>query len=289
MKNNDFMNNIYNEYFGNSSILLDTWFSSLKSMLWNLILLVIYVVICWLFLKFATKAVFRFLKLTKIEKLNRLYDKIEILKKVDFRIDFQKIIITLIRFVLLLIFVVIGADLFNFPGVTKLVNDMIAYLPRLISAIIIILFGFYLANKVKVWMQKLFSILGGGSGVNIITNVVVFGFVLFFVLMGLNQAGIDTTLITNNISIILAVVFSSIALSFGLGSKDIVREILYSYYLRKSVNVGDKVIIEEDNVEGMIVSIDNINVKIHSSNGLILYPIKKFVTLKIEVINQQVE
>lgn len=268
------MNILYDEYFGNSSILLDTWFSSLKTMLWNLALLLIYVMVCWLLLKFITKAVSKFLKLTKIEKLNNLYDKIDVLKKVDFRIDFQKLIVTLIRFLLLLIFVVIGADLFDFPGVTKLVNDVIAYLPRLISAIAIILFGFYFANKVKAWMHNLFSILGGGSGVNIITNVVVFSFVLFFVLMGLNQAGIDTTLITNNISIILAVVFSSIALSFGLGSKDIVKEILYSYYLRKSVNVGDRVIIADDNVEGVVVSIDNINVKISSSNGIILFQLK---------------
>ncbi|HLV51884.1 MAG TPA: hypothetical protein VKY44_08015, partial [Flavobacterium sp.] len=68
-------------------------------------------------------------------------------------------------------------------------------------------------------------------------------------------------------------------------SKDIVREILYSYYLRKSVQVGDKVKIDADNVEGTIVSIDNINVKILSNTGMILYPIKKFVTLKIEIIN----
>src|SRR5690606_24384036 len=189
------------------------------------------------------------------EKLNDLYEQIDVLRKINIKIDFQKIIIARLKFVLLLIFVVLGADLFNFPGVTRLVNDVIAYLPRLVSAIAIILFGFYLANKIKIWLQKLLGIIGSSSGTNIVTNVVVFGFILFFVLMGLNQAGIDTSLITNNISIILGVIFASVALAFGLGSKDIVREILYSYYLRKSVQVGDKVKIDADNVEGTIVSI----------------------------------
>src|SRR5690554_7824335 len=91
--------------------------------------------------------------------------------------------------------------------------------------------------------------------------------------MGLNQAGIDTTLVTNNISIIFGVIFASVALSFGLGSKDIVKEILYSYYLRKSVQVGDKIKIEDDNVEGTIASIDNINVKILVRTGVVLYQI----------------
>lgn len=279
------MNDLYNEYFGNSSIVLDTWFGNIKTMVWELLLLLIYIIVCWLIFKLIVNATSRFLRLTKIEKLNDLYEKIDVLKKINVKIDFQKIIIALLKFVLLLIFVVLGADLFNFPGVTRLVNDVIAYLPRLVSAIAIILFGFYLANKIKIWLQKLLGIIGSSSGTNIVTNVVVFGFILFFVLMGLNQAGIDTSLITNNISIILGVVFASVALAFGLGSKDIVREILYSYYLRKSVQVGDKVKIDADNVEGTIVSIDNINVKILSNTGMILYPIKKFVTLKIEIIN----
>ena len=279
------MNDLYNEYFENSSIVLDTWFGNIKTMVWELLLLLIYIIVCWLIFKLIVNATSRFLRLTKIEKLNDLYEKIDVLKKINVKIDFQKIIIALLKFVLLLIFVVLGADLFNFPGVTHLVNDVIAYLPRLVSAIAIILFGFYLANKIKIWLQKLLGIIGSSSGTNIVTNVVVFGFILFFVLMGLNQAGIDTSLITNNISIILGVIFASVALAFGLGSKDIVREILYSYYLRKSVQVGDKVKIDADNVEGTIVSIDNINVKILSNTGMILYPIKKFVTLKIEIIN----
>ena len=279
------MNDLYNEYFENSSIVLDTWFGNIKTMVWELLLLLVYIIVCWLIFKLIVNAASRFLRLTKIEKLNDLYEKIDVLKKINVKIDFQKIIIALLKFVLLLIFVVLGADLFNFPGVTRLVNDVIAYLPRLVSAIAIILFGFYLANKIKIWLQKLLGIIGSSSGTNIVTNVVVFGFILFFVLMGLNQAGIDTSLITNNISIILGVIFASVALAFGLGSKDIVREILYSYYLRKSVQVGDKVKIDADNVEGTIVSIDNINVKILSNTGMILYPIKKFVTLKIEIIN----
>lgn len=279
------MNDLYNEYFENSSIVLDTWFGNIKTMVWELLLLLVYIIVCWLIFKLIVNAASRFLRLTKIEKLNDLYEKIDVLKKINIKIDFQKIIIALLKFVLLLIFVVLGADLFNFPGVTRLVNDVIAYLPRLVSAIAIILFGFYLVNKIKIWLQKLLGIIGSSSGTNIVTNVVVFGFILFFVLMGLNQAGIDTSLITNNISIILGVIFASVALAFGLGSKDIVREILYSYYLRKSVQVGDKVKIDADNVEGTIVSIDNINVKILSNTGMILYPIKKFVTLKIEIIN----
>src|SRR5690606_7866472 len=144
-----------------------------------------------------------------------------------------------------------------------------------------------LANKVKQWLSNILKLLGNNSGSIVISNVLVFGIILFFSLMGLNQAGIDTTLITNNISIILGVIFASIALSFGLGSKDIVKEILYSYYLRKNIQIGDKIRIESEGIFGTLVVIDNINVRILTENGtIILYPIKKFVLLKIEILNQ---
>jgi len=242
------MNNILEDYLSDSSRIIDNWLGHFKIMVWDFLLMIFYILICWLLFKLILKVSARILKVTRIQHLNNLYDKIDILKKVNVSIDFQKIILTLIKFFLLLIFIVIGADLFNMPGVTKVVNDAIAYLPKLISAIAIILVGFYIANWCKQKMTIFLEILGNSSAAKIISNFLVFGITLFFLLMGLNQAGIDTTLITNNISIILGVIFASIALSFGLGSKDIVKEILYSYYIRKSVSIGDKIRIEDCNV-----------------------------------------
>ena len=279
------MKDLYNDYFQSSSDLLSVWFADLRNMLLNFLLLLLYLVACWFIYKIVGRFVERILKISRIEKLNKMYEKMEMLNKIGIKIDFGKIIIQLIKLIVLLILVVIGADLFNFHAVTRIVNDLIAYLPRLISAIAIILAGFYISNRIKDWLKNMDTIFGNNSGFKIVSNIVVMGIVLFFLLMGLNQAGIDTTLVTDNISIILGVIFASIALSFGLGSKDIVKEILYSYYLRKSVEIGDKIRIDRDDVTGTLVSIDNINVKIATETGTILYPIKKFVTLKIEILD----
>ncbi|WLD23605.1 hypothetical protein NU10_12985 [Flavobacterium dauae] len=281
------MNDFYDTYLGTSSVVLDSWFNGIKAMLYDFFMLILYVLVCWIIYKITINIAQRLLKAAKINQLNVLYEKIEVLKKLNLKIDFQKLFLAIIKLFLILIFVVIGADIFSFPGVTRVVNDIIDYLPKLISAIGIILLGFYLANKVKQWLSNILNLLGNNSGSVVISNVLVFGIILFFSLMGLNQAGIDTSLITNNISIILGVTFAAIALSFGLGSKDIVREILYSYYLRKNIQIGDKIRINDEKVEGTLIAIDNINVKILTANGnVILYPIKKFVVLKIEILNQ---
>lgn len=278
------MDTFYDQYLASSSVLLDEWFRTLKVLFWDFVLLLLFLIFCFIIYKIVIVVLSKFLKLTRIAKLNEFYEKMEIFNKFRFTINFQAFILNIIKVVLILIFVVVGADLFNFPGVTQVVNDLIAYLPKLISAIAIILIGFYITNRIKEWLNKMLILLGNNSGAKIISNFVVGGFLLFFILMGLNQAGIDTTLITNNISIILGVVFASIALSFGLGSKDIVKEILYGYYIRKSVKVGDRIRLDVDNVEGVLLSVDNINVKIATDDGVVIYPIKKFVTLKIEIL-----
>src|SRR5690606_8253060 len=281
------MNDFYDTYLGTSSVVLDSWFNGIKAMLYDFFMLIVYLLVCWLIYKVTINICQRLLKVTKINQLNALYEKIDVLKKLNLKIDFQKLFLTIIKLFLILIFVVIGADIFNLPGVTQVVNDIIAYLPKLISAIGIILLGSYLANKVKQWISSILNLLGSISGSMLISNILVFDIILFFSLMRLNQAGLDTTLITNNISIILGVVFASMALSFGLGSKDIVKEILYSYYMRKNIQIGDKIRIESEDVVGTLVTIDNINVRILTEDGtMILYPIKKFVLLKIEILNQ---
>src|SRR5690606_13618298 len=182
------MNDFYDTYLGTSSVVLDSWFNGIKAMLYDFFMLILYVLVCWIIYKITINIAQRLLKVAKINQLNVLYEKIEVLKKLNLKIDFQKLFLAIIKLFLILIFVVIGADIFSLPGVTRVVNDIIAYLPKLISAIGIILLGFYLANKVKQWLSNILNLLGNNSGSVVISNVLVFGIILFFSLMGLNQA-----------------------------------------------------------------------------------------------------
>ena len=130
------------------------------------------------------------------------------------------------------------------------------------------------------------SFVENASAARILINVVVTGFILFFILMGLNQAGIDTTLITSNISVIIGGFVASIALAFGFGAKDVVREVVFAYYMRKNLNSNKKIRIVNENIVGHVVSIDNINAKVKKEDGtIILIPIKKLVDSNIEFLD----
>jgi len=97
----------------------------------------------------------------------------------------------------------------------------------------------------------------------------------------LNQAGVDTTIITNNITIILGSFLLAFALGLGLGSREIVADLLRSFYTRKNYAVGDKIVIGEDS--GVIEAIENNSLTLVTKEGKFVIPIKDVVSQKVEI------
>ena len=75
----------------------------------------------------------------------------------------------------------------------------------------------------------------------IISSIVFYIIAMLITVTALNQAGINTDIITNNLTIILGAFLASIALAFGLGSKDVIGDLMRSFYTRKNFEVGQKI------------------------------------------------
>src|SRR5690606_37629112 len=280
------MNEIYQEHLADSTSTINEWLIKLKDFAWDCLLLLAYLIVCYFLFKILIIFAKKIIKISKVEKLDNVYEKIDFLRKNNVQIKFGNIILVLFKAFLFLIFVIIGADLFGMSGVTNMVNKLLAYLPRLASGVLIILAGIFIANWIKQKMVIALSFIENSSATTILINIIVAGLILFFVLMGLNQAGIDTTLITSNISVIIGGFVAAIALAFGLGAKDVVREIMFAYYLRKNLSSDKKIRVVNENIEGKIISVDNINVKIRKTDDVIvMIPVKKLVDSNIEFID----
>lgn len=65
-------------------------------------------------------------------------------------------------------------------------------------------------------------------------------FVVFMPITVLNQAGIDTTIITNIVTMVLISFLLAFTLGLGLDFRDIIADLLRSFYARKTYAVGDK-------------------------------------------------
>lgn len=237
-------------------------------------------IVGWLVIKIVLFLLGKILKLTKVNTLSERINDMDAFGKGDFKIDIVKIILGFVKWGLLLVFLIVASDILNWGVISNEIGVLLRYLPRFFSALVLLMIGFYIGNLVKNTVKRLFDSLEL-SGSNLVSNLLFYIIVIFMSITALNQAGVDTTIITNNITMILGSFLLAFGLGLGLGSKDIIADILRSYYTRKTYAVGDKIAIGDDS--GIIGAIENNSLTLMTKTGKFVIPIKDVVAQKIEI------
>ncbi|USD25733.1 mechanosensitive ion channel family protein [Flagellimonas marinaquae] len=241
---------------------------------------IIILIIGWLTIKIVTFLLKKVLKITKIDALNEKINDMEITGKSDFKIDLSKIVLGFAKWFLILVFLILAADILNFQIISQEIGNLLNYLPRFFSALVLLMVGFYIGSLVKKTVKKLFeSFELGGS--NLVSNLLFYIIVIFMSITALNQAGVDTTIITNNITMILGAFLLAFALGVGLGTREIIADIMRSFYTRKTYAVGDRIVIGDD--EGTIKAIENNSLILETRAGEFVIPIKDVVSQKVQI------
>lgn len=237
-------------------------------------------VVGWIVIKISLFILGKLLKLAKVDVLNEKVNGMDITGKGDFKIDLAKIILGFVRWLLILVFLIVAADILNWTIISVEIGNLLRYLPRFFSALLLLMLGFYIGNFVKNTVKRLFDSLEFG-GSNIVSNLLFYVIVIFMSITALNQAGVDTTIITNNITLILGSFLLAFALGLGLGSRDVIADLLRSFYTRKTYAVGDQIVIGDD--AGTIEAIENNSLTLATKSGKFVIPIKDVVSQKVEI------
>lgn len=247
----------------------------------KVLLILVYIFLCWGCIKLISLLTKKLFVWTRLEKLQNNFNDNEFLNKAKIKLNLHVIIYAFIKVFFALIFIVVGADMFGLEVVSAQVGNFVALIPQFFIALLILVTGLYLASWLKKAVTNFFDVIGF-KGARIVGKTVFFILFLFFAIIALNQAGINTDIITHNVSIIIGGVFITIALSLGLGSKELVTQLLYSFYTRKNLRIGMRIRIEE--IEGVVVSVDNIYLCLLVRENKILMPIKTVSSSTIEVL-----
>ena len=241
-----------------------------------------FLIIGWLLIKFILFLIKKALGFTNIDSLPEKLNVDEIFGESSLKVQPTKIIVTTLKWILILVFIIVGSELLGLRMVSEQLSNLIAYLPKLITALVIFAVGIYVANMVKKALSSMFKSLELTGG-NLVGNIAFYIIAIIVTVTALNQAGVNTDLITNNLSIILGAILASFTIAFGLGSRDVIQRLLFGYYTRKNLQQGDKVVI--NGIEGVVDSVDNICAVLTTKKGKLVLPIKEIVDNKIEIIN----
>ena len=244
---------------------------------------IVFIILSWLLLKLILFIAKKSLKLTKIDSLlENVNDKNPIFGD-SVKIKPTKIILAFLKWFLILILIIVGADILGLSIVSNEVGKLVQYLPRIFTAVIIFFVGTYGAVLLRKAVQsalKAFD-MNGSKAISILVFYLVF---IIVAIMSLNQAGVDTEIITNNLFLIIGTFMAALAIALGLGSRDIVSRLLFVFYTRKTFSIGKRIKFGE--IEGVVLAVNNISILIkNDENKKIVVPIKQIVNEKVEILN----
>jgi len=234
----------------------------------------------WFFIKLVLMILKKTLRLIKLEELTKKLNDIEIFEGKKLNINLSKILLKFVKWALLLILIIIVSEMMGLTIVSEEIGNLISYLPQLLSAAAIFVIGLFIANFVKKSIHAFFKSfeLSGGK---IISQVVFFIFLSIISITALNQAGVNTDIITNNMTLIFGAFLGAFALALGLGSRDVISDLLKTYYTRRTYEIGMK--IKYKDVEGEIIAIGDLSMTLKTMNGTLVVPIKEIVGNQVEI------
>jgi small-conductance mechanosensitive channel len=126
-----------------------------------------------------------------------------------------------------IIAITMAADALGIPQVSAVLGQLIAYIPSIIAAILILILAALLANFVS-------GIVRGATGSDLLASVARYAIIVYAVFAAITELGIAVTLTAPTFLILLGAVALAAALAFGLGGRDLARDILQRAYNRSN-------------------------------------------------------
>ncbi len=171
-----------------------------------------------------------------------MLEKLGIQKSLE-RIGIQRPLSTLaprvIYYLLLILFARTAADTLGLEAISSAIGSFMAYLPNVAAAALILLLGSTAAQLTG----RAVTQAATNSGIEFAGSLggMVAGVVLAVVgIMALGQLQVETEVVRIVVSGLLATMVLAFGLSFGLGSKEITRNIIAGFYARKTFEIGEE-------------------------------------------------
>lgn len=234
----------------------------------------------WLITRLILLILKRILRFVKADKWTKALNEKVLSGKTALKFDVSKVVLVFVKWILFLVFLIAAADIMKWEIVSQEVGNLLRYLPKLFSAIALFMIGLYIANFVKKAIKGVFDSFDL-RGAKLVSTLVFYIIAFIITVTAMNQAGIDTVIIRNNATLILGGFIAAVAISFGLGSKDVVKDIIRTSYARKKFRVGQK--ISYKNISGTIEALESLTMDIRTEEGLLVVPIKNVIEAEIMV------
>jgi hypothetical protein len=137
------------------------------------------------------------------------------------KLDPSSVIAKLVFWAVMLVSIVMAANALELTAVATMFERLVAYIPNVIAAVVIVVLGLVIGNFVKGLIQTTLGGVGGGSAVAKLASVAI---VTLSVFMALDQLGVAQNIVTTAFTLLLGAVALAAGLAFGLGNRELAGE-----------------------------------------------------------------
>ena len=245
---------------------------------------VIVLLIAWLLARLVSGGFERLLRTVKFDILAERLQLTEFLQQMGVQMSPSALIGRFIYWIFVLLIIASAAETLNWILVSELIQKFLSYLPKLVTGIVVFIAGSYLASLARDFIRSATGSLGISTG-RILSSVLYYLLFIMVVLTAMEQASIDTRILSTNLLIIIGAIMLAAAISYGFASRDVLANILAGFFNRRTFQKG--MVIEIDGIQGMIVEMSNVAVTIQvSENERVVIPSHQLMTSKVKIIKE---
>ncbi len=269
-------------------IILAALVAQFSALLPKLLSAVILIVLGRILAKTVSMVLKRILEAIKIDKMTEKLQEVDLFSKSGVEIKASTILSQLVYYIIFLIFATAASDALGLAIVSQQITAIINLIPKIITAGILFAGGTILANIIKKILETAFRSLNIPSG-KIMAGVVFYFLLITISITAIEQTGLNTTFLTQNLQILLVGIVIAFSVGFGFSSRDLLKNMLASSYSKKHFNIGQ--IVKIGDYKGVITGIDrtSLTILLDQSGHKVIVPQHEIINSKIELFEPNKE
>lgn len=144
-------------------------------------------------------------------------------------VDIDGIVELFVRWSIILIFLSAAVDVLELTPLTETFNSLVAFIPNILAAVAVAGLTLFASNAIYdiVLHSAQKARINSYKGLAKVSQVAV---LVFGLPLAAAQLGLDLTIVTNNITVVVAGIMLAFAIAFGMGGREVAGKILNDVY-----------------------------------------------------------
>lgn len=186
----------------------------------------------WVVAKLVRIGIKRLLEFTQFDNFAQKSGLEAFMHSADFKVSLSGVISQVVYWLVILLFVITCANSLGMSEVAVLLRELASYLPHIIVAILVVIFGTLFARFINrlvfAWLHSIKF-----EQALIISTSAEYCIQILAIFIGLEQLGIGMQLIHSLFVIVFGAIFLALAIAFGLGGREWAAKIIEQAQLKK--------------------------------------------------------